>query len=118
MIQRLLLLAMLAALGACATTPMNRAQCGAAEYCTLEGTLTPATAHDVDMASMQLADGSCVAVSLPNGTRDRLFESGPYATTIRGKVFADPGQNVVQIVVNQRVVASGICGGGFFVFVY
>ena len=110
---------LLAALASCATA-QSRGSCGASDYCTLTGMLTPATAGDVDMARMDLPDGSCVAVSLPYDTRDRLFERGPYQTTVRGRVFDDPGpqENVARIIVNGRDVGSGLCGGDYFVFVY
>lgn len=120
MIARLVLLAAFMALFGCATTPMTRGQCSAAYECILSGTLSPVVEDGVDMGRMDLPDGDCVAVSLPDGAVNRLFASGPYATTVRGRRFDDPAapNNQVQINVNGRQVGSGLCGGGFFLFVY
>ena len=119
MIARLLLLGALFALAGCAT-PMTRSQCGSSYECALTGTLSPAVEDGVNMGRMDLASGDCVAVSLPSQTLDRLFSGGPYATTVRGRVFDDPASpgNQVRINVNGRDVGSGLCGGDFFVFVY
>jgi hypothetical protein len=119
MIARLFLLFALAALSGCAT-PMSRGQCGVSHECTLSGTLSPVVEDGVEMGRMDLASGDCVAVSLPDGMVNRLFASGPYATTVHGRVFDDPAasNNQVQIDVNGGPVGSGMCGGDFFVFVY
>lgn len=120
MAARLILIALIATLASCATAPMSRDQCGASSQCHLSGTLTPVNVQGVDMGRMDLADGQCVAISLPDHMLDRLFSGGAHQTSISGRVFDDPGpeRNVTQIIVNGRDVGSGLCGGRFFVFVY
>jgi hypothetical protein len=116
---RFILLVVLLALASCAT-PMTRAQCGASYECMLSGVLSPVVEDGVDMGRMDLANGECVAVSLPAHRLDALFANGPQSTTVRGRVFDDPAapNNRVEIIVNGRNVGSGMCGDDFFLFVY
>src|SRR5262245_52758245 len=119
MLARLLLLAALAIIAACAT-PNTRSSCANSRYCTLSGTLVPAQAESVVMGQMMLANGECVAVSLPERALAELRAQGPHEARVSGRVFEDPGSgnSIAQVLINGRRVGRGLCGGQFFVFVY
>lgn len=95
---------------------MNYDQCSAAQVCTVRGIAVARLVESAWMAEVQLADGRCVSVSLPDRLMSSLKHGGPRVMSITGEVFTDPPIDVVSVEVNGRRIGLGACGD-FFVFV-
>jgi hypothetical protein len=70
------------------------------------------------MGQLDLPDGRCISVSLPERALTELRKTGPKATTVSGRVFGDPSVNreITSMEIEGRKIGLGLCGN-FFVFV-
>lgn len=107
------------ALSGCETThePMTYERCRSAELCTMRGRMTRVETPQAPMGQLDLADGRCVAVSLPQQMLLELQQQGPTEVTVRGRVF-DVARNSQAMTVEGRSIGLGLCGGDFILFVY
>ena len=70
------------------------------------------------MARVELPDGRCVAVSLPEEQLADLRRSGRRQMTVSGLVYGDPSASseIASLTVEGRRIGLGLCGN-FFVYV-
>jgi hypothetical protein len=106
-------------IGGCETVhePMTYERCRGANLCTMRGRMSPVQTPQAWMGQLDLADGRCVAVSLPAQMLSELQQQGPTEVTVRGRVF-DVAANSQAMTVEGRPVGLGLCGGDFVLFVY
>ena len=106
-------------LAGCETThaPMTYERCRAANLCTMRGRMARVETPQAPMGQLDLADGRCVAVSLPQQMLLELQQQGATEVTVRGRVF-EVERNSRAMTVEGRPIGLGLCGGDFILFVY
>ena len=106
-------------LAGCETThePMTYERCRTADLCTMRGQMTRVETPQAPMGRLALADGRCVAVSLPQQMLLELQRQGPTEVTVRGRVI-EVERNSQAMTVEGRPIGLGLCGGDFILFVY
>jgi len=97
---------------------MTYEECSRARSCTIRGLASARVAEHAWVAEVELSDGKCVRVSLPEEQLARLRAGGPRIMTVSGRVFGDPPRDVevAYVEVEGRRIGLGTCGD-FFVFV-
>src|SRR5688572_12614333 len=99
--------------------PMTYKKCADADFCTVEGLATLEWVDHIRMVELELADGRCVAVSLPEEEIALLEAGGPRTARYSGRVFpAYPDADVRMVRVNGRPVGLSSACGRFYVYVY
>lgn len=99
-------------------SPMSYKTCAAAKVCTVRGVASAKSAEHAWMARLELPDGQCISVSLPDTELNRLRQDGPKEMSITGRVYGDPSASteIAFMKVEGRKIGLGLCGD-FFVFV-
>jgi hypothetical protein len=115
-----------ASTSSCATpaakqAPMSYEACAAATLCTVEGRVTVKFIDHVRMAELDLGDGKCISVSLPETEIQRLQRLGPVVRRYTGEVNPSgslpwDGDFVTLETHGRRVGLSSPCGD-FYLFV-
>lgn len=90
--------------------------CANASRCRVSGVATAAQAHGVWMAAIELAEGRCIAASLPERQISVLRRNGPTQLTIDGAVFGSPA-DAEHMAIDGRPIGLGFCGGAFLIYV-
>jgi hypothetical protein len=98
--------------------PMSYEECAASRHCTVSGTVSAQPAEHAWMGRLELPEGRCVSLSLPESEIAALQRDGPRIMTVSGRVYGDPStdQEVAWLEIEGRRVGLGLCGN-FFVFV-
>ncbi len=108
-------------ISSCSTDPSRLQksgdQCRQADVCKVRGVLTMSNDGHAYIGKLQLSDGSCINVSLPESQSRSLFDRPAVVKTIKGRVFAYIHEDTfIDYRINNRPIGYGSCGS-FFVFV-
>lgn len=97
---------------------MTFEECSSAKICTVKGIASAKLAEHAWMARVEMPDGRCIGVSLPEAQLIQLRKHGPSEMSVTGRVYGDPSVDteIASMKVEGRVVGLGLCGD-FFVFV-
>lgn len=70
------------------------------------------------MGRLDLPDGRCISLSLPESEIASLRQNGPRLMAVSGRVYGDPStdQEIGWLEIEGRRVGLGLCGK-FFVFI-
>lgn len=109
------------ALVACAYSNVKQAttasECEDVSNCKVSGVLEMKSDGHGFIGYLQLSDGTCVNVSLPEGLSKSLVDKPPVMMEVQGPVLPFPNDiDVIGFEVNGRRVGFGNCGN-FYIFV-
>ncbi len=111
-------------LQACASAPapvaesMTYEECQHASRCQISGVLHLRSVDLVQMGRLNLDDGRCINVSLPDNMIEELGRRMPKRQVIKGRVFigGHRDESAWSMVIEGRKVAISQCGD-FYIFV-
>lgn len=85
-------------------------ECKSGEDCTVEGDLTITTDGHGYIGKLDMENGDCLNVSLPDAVSEEHIYKNPTKMKLTGRWLPYVKQNGLVVTVNGRKIGEGLCG--------